>query len=207
MNTIVNPRFALMIISTLILTSCGVNMVSSINQIPEKYRAEAVKVNTIEVGMKRKRVHAILGKPHKSVSNIKDRWQVYSDDKIGGVEIIYLNDKVGKVVFARHTKPKFGFVKRESYSSIKSNEPQKTITFENTSKPRLCSSAATPLPDSLRDKILLSGFASSNNERVAVINGQMFRVGQHLSDEFIISRIGENSVEIRSKNQCYLIHK
>ena len=57
-------------------------------------------------------VHSILGPPNTSaLGGMKERWQVYEDDPLGGVEIIFLKGSVARVTFSRFKSPSFRIVK------------------------------------------------------------------------------------------------
>jgi len=80
--------------------------------VPEPYRAAAMRVDSIEIGMGQETVHSILGPPNTSaLGGMKERWRVYEDDPLGGVEIIFLKGAVARVTFSRFKSPSFGIVK------------------------------------------------------------------------------------------------
>lgn len=95
------------------LSGC-VNVVSSIEQVPEQYRDDYVYFHQIQIGMSRSDSYIILGDPGYGDSPLKVRWSVYEDDPMGGLEIIYIDDKVARLTFARFADPSFSFIIRKS---------------------------------------------------------------------------------------------
>lgn len=80
---------------------------------------------------------------------------------------------------------------------------------EFTEEAEKTGSRSVPAPSSilvLEKEYRLSGIASSNKERVAVINDRIMRVGDSLSDELKISRIEEDFVELISGKQRYKLY-